>query len=405
MQGRLKILLICITLATFAQVNADLYLPSLPGIVAAFTSPASHAQLTVSLYMFGFSVSPLVYAPLSDGLGRRKPLIVGIIISLVGTLVCLGASSIDALIAGRFIQGLGAGACMSISRPILVDTFHGNDLSRVSSFMSLGSIVMVAGAPAIGGYIEHYFGWRMNFSFLLMYGVSLLTLVFILLPETHEARHLDHIKGAAIKRNLISLLSNYQFVASTLVIFLSYGAILAWLTISPILLQKIVGLTPIQYGWMAFVTGGAYVSFAFVNSQVVKRFGMRTMLLVGVILNFISGLWLLAFGLLGIINIWVIMIPMFFYVGACSFIFPNLIGSVMTAFKHIAGLASALLSTLQILGGAFTSAYVSFIPVKTQVPLGIILTAYAMVSLTLLWLVQLATGKTSGNNSQRELHF
>src|SRR3990167_8473181 len=128
------IFLIMVMVSSLGQIMSDVYLPSLPAIGIGLHAGSQAAQFSLSIYMFGFAISILVYGPLSDGIGRRKPLLVGLCLCLIGSIVCFSAQSIQIMIIGRLVQGLGAGATLSISQPILRDLFDGKTLAKYSSY-------------------------------------------------------------------------------------------------------------------------------------------------------------------------------------------------------------------------------------------------------------------------------
>ena len=159
------------------QAATDIYLPSVHAISIYFAVHHNAVQLTISLYMLGLAVSQLVYGPLSDGIGRKTPLIIGLVISFVGCLLCLCAWRIEVLMLGRFIQGMGAGACSCLFRVILNDVFQGNAMVKASSYIIMIFTITLPIMPVVGGYLQHHFFWQANFivlggiySFSVMYG-------------------------------------------------------------------------------------------------------------------------------------------------------------------------------------------------------------------------------------------
>ncbi len=149
----LSLFAIILLLATSGQIAADLYLPSLPFIAKGLKSPIHLVQLSLSLYMIGLASSQLIYGPLSDGIGRKKPIIIGFTLLVIGSIICLTASSIKSLIIGRCIQGMGAGCSISLSRAILRDIYTGKHLAKLGSYLAVCSVAIMASAPLVGGYI------------------------------------------------------------------------------------------------------------------------------------------------------------------------------------------------------------------------------------------------------------
>lgn len=221
--------IILVLISSLGHVSTDLYLPSLPAIAENLQASFQSVKLTISIYVLGFAIAPLIYGPLSDGIGRRKPLIAGLIIYLIGSLICFSAQNIQLLIAGRLLQGIGAGAGTTLFRSILRDLFSGDKLARYGSYSALVTVGALAAAPIIGGYLQLYLGWRSNFIFLFCITFLALISVSFIIPETNQHLHPEHLTAKKIKSNFFTLVSNPIFVSYSLINFLTYGAILAWL--------------------------------------------------------------------------------------------------------------------------------------------------------------------------------
>src|SRR3989338_6223909 len=158
------VLAVCLT-----QLASDIYAPSLPGIASYFHTNVDLAQWSMAIYMLGVALSQLVYGPLSEGVGRKKPLLTGLIIMIVGTLICLFSPSIKVLILGRLIQGCGAGACAALWRSIFRDLFTGEELSKYGSYLVVFIMFIIPAAPLLGGYLEEFYSWRACFAFMTLY--------------------------------------------------------------------------------------------------------------------------------------------------------------------------------------------------------------------------------------------
>ena len=155
----------------------DLYTPSLPAIANALNVKVNAAQLTLSVFIFAVAISQFIYGILSDALGRKIILLAGILISLVGCILCMMANSIEALLIGRFIQGFGARACTSQWRAIFRDVYQGEMLAKMGAYLGNFLVFTVVAAPFLGGYLQNFFCWEANF-FLTLCTLILLLMVF-----------------------------------------------------------------------------------------------------------------------------------------------------------------------------------------------------------------------------------
>lgn len=366
-----RFFVIVILLGTGSQVAADLYLASLPSIAHYFHTNSTAAQLTVSIYMYGVCFSQCIYGPLSDGIGRRIPILLGLSICILGTLICSFASSINILVIGRLLQGLGAGAGLTLSRAIMRDLFAGEKIARYSSYFAIFSIAIMAGAPLIGSYILEFLSWQYNFIFLGIYFFLVLTLIFFVLTETNIHLHPENLRWPVIKKNAKTLLTSVHFLGYSFCGAFAYGGILAWLTTGPILLQKSMGLTPIQYGWVTFFVAFGNAIGGFTNGRIVMNYGINRMIFVSSILMLTASILLCLFVYLDILTVKSVALPAMLYLFSCGFIFANSVAGALNYFPKISGFASSIYGTLQILGGAIYSTIISYSPETTQLPLGI----------------------------------
>ncbi len=373
MNSTTKFILLLLFLSVIGQIANDIYLPSLPFIAKNLQSDVTTVQLTLTVFMIGLTVSQFFYGSLSDAFGRKIPFIIGIVLVFIGSLICLIANQINTLMIGRLIQGIGAGASITITRAMMRDHFSKEELARHNSFMALASIGILAIAPTIGGYLQQYFNWRANFLFLLIYSlISFLILVFYI-SESNQHRDVKHIKIKNILQNYLSLLSGRYFMGYALCPFFAFAAFVAWVASGPILLQKTLHLSPVEYGWCYFITACAFTLGALINRQVVKRFSINKMILFGIGILFLSSALLLLFYFLGFINVYVIVIPAFILVLAGSFIFPNSSAGAFDKIPHMVGVGAALFGGLQILGGVIASSLIAVLPSTTQLPMAIII--------------------------------
>ena len=224
-------------LSSIGLVATDVYLPSLPFIEVDLSTTKNIAQLSLTFYLVSFSLSQLFYGPLSDKIGRRKVALGGLTISLFGTLVCIFAPSIYLLILGRLIQGLGLGAGSTLARSIRRDVHSGNDLSHFGSYIIIGTSILFAIAPAIGGYIQEYIGWRFNFLFLLVFTLFGLICVWFWLPETNKNPNLLALKFKSMVHHYFVLLKSPVFMGYSLCSGLAFGGFAAYLVSTPFLLK------------------------------------------------------------------------------------------------------------------------------------------------------------------------
>lgn len=374
-------LILILFISSFGQVASDLYLPSLPGIAQDLQVNVHWSQFTITLYMFGYSISQLIYGPLSDGLGRRVLILVGMLLGLIGSILCTISPDIWWLYAGRLLQGLGLGAGMALSRPMLRDLFSKETLAVYNSYLAIVSVVILSVGPILGGYIEYYIGWRFNFLFLSLYAFVLIIVFYLKVPETNPHLHPDHLKPAVILNNTITLISSFVFLRFTAAVFMTYAGILAWLTAAPIVLQEQAGLSPVEFGWLYVFSGLGFAVGGIINAWLVARLKIERMIFLGFFIQLIAGLFMIVTYWAGYFNVWVIIIPVTIYMVGSALIFPNASAGALSPFPKIAGTAGSIFGFLQILGGALSSALISLNKEENQLPMGIALLITAILAM------------------------
>lgn len=377
----IDLLIIILLVSSLGQVTSDLYLPSLPDMAKSLDVNTPWIQFTIAIYMAGFCLSQLIYGPWSDAVGRRTPLLVGLSINFIGGLVCWFSPNIHLLFLGRFLQGLGVGAANSLARPILRDLFEKEKLAIYNSYLSVSSVFVLSTAPILGGYIQHYVGWRYNFLFLSTYGLFILFSYYSKVPETNQHHHQDNYKLKTILINAETLLKSPIFLRFSLCPLLTYAGILAWLTVAPIVLQEKVGLNSVQFGWLYIFSGIGFATGAFLNVKLVTRFGIDKMMELGFFCQLSAGGLMLFFYLLGYINTYVIIAPIILFMMGSSLVFPNSSTGALTPFPKIAGMAGALFGFVQILGGTISSSAVALTQNENQFPIAISFIIIALLSI------------------------
>ncbi len=203
------------------------------------------------------------------------------------------------------------------------------------------------------------------------------------MKETNQYMHLHKNSIRNIAKNSRTLLTSPVFMGYSICIMLTFGGILAWLTTLPIILQEVVGLTAVQFGWISAMAGLFFIVGGFANAMLVNRFGLDTMLKLGLLIMLLGGCIMLWFGLRGAINAVVIMVPVVTYIIGSSMIFSNAYAGAFHPFAKMAGTAGAIFGFLQILGGAVSSMVMSYVHSYDQIPLAIALIASSLLAFSI----------------------
>lgn len=370
-------------IACLTSVATDIYAPSLAAIASTMHVPVGWAQFSLTIFMLGLALSQLIYGPISEGVGRRIPLIVGLLIFIGGSLLSIFATRIEFLVLGRLVQGFGAGACSSLWRSIFRDVYQGDDLAKYGAWLSVIITFFVPAVPVLGGYFQHYIGWRASFGFLIFYSLMALLLIVYVFKETSQHHHPERLKSPFILQSFKELLGSSIFMGYTLSVFFCYGAFFSWFAVGPVLLIKHIGLSPVTFGWISFVIGACAMALAgAINGKVVKRLGGKFMLRFGWTTMFASGCLLLIGQAFFGVNLYAIIGPVFLFYFGVTFIWPNAFAAAFTPFGHIAGYAGSLYSFMQLGGGALIGSITTRLPANSPLPMAVIF----MVSPILAWL-------------------
>ncbi|WHA05508.1 multidrug effflux MFS transporter [Candidatus Bandiella numerosa] len=382
--NNLKFLIAITLIACTATVSSDIYAPSIPEISNYFDISISLAQSSMVIFMFSLACSQLIYGPLADVYGRKKPLILGTIIFIIGNILSVFSNDILMLNFSRFIQGFGAGASASLWRTMFRDKYSSTDMAKYGGYLTIAMTFIMPAAPLVGGYLQEIFSWQASFIFMIIYAITGVFFIVLFIAESHKINDIHKFSFINILKNYSTLISNKVFIGYTFCSFLCFGALFSWFIIGPVIIIHHLEHTPSLFGWLALICAGFPIFIGgYLNGKFVNTYGSQNLLKFGWSVMFIAGI-LLFFGfyIFGV-NVLAIFIPItLFNLGIC-FVFPNSFAQAFEPFGHIAGTASALYGCLQIAGAVIIGAIASYVPNNNQVPLAIIM----MISPVLSWLI------------------
>ncbi len=384
---------LALLLVTLGQFAIDMYLPSMPSMVADLETTKSLVQQTLTFFLVSFALSQLIYGPLSDRFGRRIVLLCGLFIFILGCVGAYFARSIEFLIVMRFVQGMGIGAANVLCRAILRDLYHGHDLAKKVTFLGILWVVSPVIAPVIGGYIEEFWGWRMNFALLALFVLLIWIWAFFFLPETKDRSHRQSMHPVAIGKNYLLLLKSRSFMGYVLADFFLYGVLSSFYVAGPFLLQRTLGLSPVIFGWTMLIISGGYLLGSACNIRLVHFFQQKNVIKIGVAWILMITLVMVIASMRGIFNLPVVAASLCLLFFGIAFIFTNCIGLSLSIFPQIAGSASAVWGFFAYMGGTLATSVMSYFPEKTFLPL-----SFALLVQCLLTALVLMIGMPSANN-------
>jgi DHA1 family bicyclomycin/chloramphenicol resistance-like MFS transporter len=370
--GRIQLIIILGALSAFGPLSTDMYLPSLPSLGHDFSTGAAQAQLTLSTCFLGLAIGQIIAGPLSDALGRYRPLLVGLAAFTLTSFLCTIAPSIYMLFLLRFVLGLGGAAGIVIARAIVRDLYEGTELARFFSLLLLVNGLAPILAPVSGGALLRFTSWRGIFVVLTIIGILLFLAAALGLKETlpSEGRQSRGI-GSTLK-TFRQLLTTRTFVGYALSCGLGYAAMFAYISGSSFVLQGIYGLSP-QLFSVAFAVNALGIMLAGqINGRLVGRVSPKRLLAVGLSISATGGVLLLlvAFSRIGLVGV---LPALFLVVASVGIIGPNATSLALAGLPSVAGSASALLGVLQFSLGALVSPLVGAFGVGTALPMAAVI--------------------------------
>ena len=347
----------------------DIYLPSLPSIAKDFNTDGSTLQLSLTSYFIAMAIAQMVYGSVSDMYGRRPPLIAGMAIYIIGAIGCALAPSVHALIAFRFIQGLGAGAGAVIARAIVRDLHTGPEAARLMSLLMLVFSISPLLAPLAGSFIVSVGTWRDIFWVLTAFGVLGAFLVTFILNETRtkEKRLESSLSGAF--RNYGLLLIDPYFMGVVGIAAFGMSSYMVYVSNSSFVIIEHFGLSPSAYGIMFALNAIPFFVFSQMNARLAKRYGLRRVVRTAALLYSSMMVLLLATRLAGIDNFVVMTVLLLAGYGFLGLVVPSSAVLALEAHGRIAGTASALMGTLQFVAASIVTALVSLFFDGTSMPM------------------------------------
>lgn len=347
---------ITVLLAIMGLIGTDIFVPSLPSIAQAFQQTPNYTQLTISLFLASFALSQLCYGPISDRVGRKPPLIFGVLIFIIGSAICIHAHSFTCLCIGRIIQGVGVGAGLSLARVILRDCYKDAALAVKTSQIAIFVSLTPALAPFLGGILQQQFGFHASFIFMLCYGLLLLLLLVCCFQETIQHKD-NRLTLRSTLNNYGTLLKNTFFIRYAMIAGLAFASIILYANVMPFIIQNQLKLSAVANGSVILIAALGISSGAFISSKIVRRVTSAQLVNYGLMIFVLCGLLLLitehVFG-----TSLMSLVPLLFLITmACGFIFPNALTLCFSAIDCNIGIAGAIYGSTQ----TFISMLINFL--------------------------------------------
>ncbi|NIJ55141.1 multidrug effflux MFS transporter [Dyadobacter arcticus] len=363
------LILILGSLATVSPFSIDMYLPGFPRIAADLHTTIDKVQLSLTSYFIGICFGQMLYGPLVDRFGRKKPLYTGLVVYIIASFGCSLTSSVDALIGMRFLQAIGGCAGMVASQALVSDLFPVE--RRAEAFSSITLVIAVSPmiAPTVGGYVTSNMAWQWVFIILAGIVSLIVVAVYFFLPTGKEPDNSVSLRPKAVLNGYATVIRQPQFAIYTFAGGLANAATFAYIAGSSDVFMNIYHVTEQQYGWIFAFLAFAMIGSTQLNHLLLRRFKSEQIIKATLIYQSVLGIILI----LGIYNNWFGLLcligMMFLFLTGQGLTGPNTSALSLAPFRKHTGSASALLGSWRMGTGALLSGVVSFLHNQTAMPM------------------------------------
>lgn len=348
----LSFLLILSALMAFTSLSTDIYLPAMPTMEKQL---GGNAELTITGFLTGFAIAQLIWGPISDRIGRKLPLFIGMVLFVIGSVGCALSESMSAVVFWRVFQAIGACVGPMLSRAMIRDRFAQSQAAQMLSTLTIIMAIAPIAGPFIGGGLLKVATWHWIFWLLAVIGVLMFITIFKL-PETLpiEKRASGSLWNAF--KNYRTLLANATFMRYTLSVTFFYVAAYAFITGSPFVYIDYFGVAAQNYGFLFGLNIIGIMSLSFLNRKLVSRFALSKLLVVSSLVAFVASAVFFVLAWANIGGIWSVIVPMFVMFSMNGIIAACANAAALAAVPNqVAGSAAALLGSLQYGSGIISS--------------------------------------------------
>lgn len=377
-------------LVGFPQFSETVYSPALPDIVNNLHTNNDLVQWTLSIYFIGFALGVFIWGRISDRMGRRPAMLMGVSIYIAGSLLCFIANHIGYLLFARLVQGLGASCGSVLTQAIARESLQGE--KRHQFFAATGFIIAfsIALGPFVGGYLTQLFSWRANFLLLVILGISIILLTSLRLPETRCAQSIQNKK---ISEVLVMLAKDKYVLGCIWLVAAVNGILFSYYAEGPFIFIQQLHLTESQYGWLGSMIAAAALLGSLCAKHMLKHFSAIKLIAIGCTIMLLSSVLLVLNSLSGLIttfhpvmSVVLIMIPMMGIIfGSFGCIIPMALSTALHNYQSVLGTASALFGLSYYIVIALLTGIMGLIHTGTLLPMPIYFLVLSIISMIIYY--------------------
>jgi DHA1 family bicyclomycin/chloramphenicol resistance-like MFS transporter len=381
---QLQLVLVLGSLTALGPFSIDMYLPAFPVIARDLHTTTEDVAISLSSFFIGISLGQLLYGPLLDRFGRKKPLVIGLTVYVLASIGCLFVATLNQLIVLRAIQAVGSCAAAVASVAMVRDFFPVKDSARIFSLLMLVVGVSPMLAPTVGSYITVLFGWHAIFVALLGLGLLNLFSTIFLLPSKFIPDVSISLKPAPIIKGFLAVTFEPQFFTYAFAGAISFAGLFAYVAGSPVVFMEVYKVSTQVYGWIfAFLSIGL-IGSSQVNSFLLKRYKSEQIILWALVCQLAFTVIFYVGIYLNVVGVFEAIVFLFLFLSSIGFINPNTVALSIAPFKKNAGTASALMGAIQMGMGALASSALSLFHSKSAEPMTLVMIITSVVAMLVL---------------------
>ncbi|GGE29913.1 Bcr/CflA family drug resistance efflux transporter [Agaricicola taiwanensis] len=370
-------------LTAMNPLSIDMYLPSLPILTQELGATPAEGQLTLSIFLAGFAVGQIFYGPLSDRYGRKPLLLAGLVIFAAASVICASVTSIEGLIAARFLQAVGGSGPVVLARSMVRDFYSGPRAGQELARMGVIMGVVPAGAPLLGGLLENLFGWRASFILIFVIACLLLGVVWAKLPETVREKRREPITLLSIFNGYRFLLLSAAYRGYVALTSIAFAGLFAYISASSFVLQGIYGLDEFHFALMFAMAVLGFVVGGFIGSKVVRKIGIDGAIRLGSWFLAAGGILMLLAVILGPGHPLEVTLPITIYLVGIGLVMPQALAGAMQPFPDRAGSASSLSGLLQMTTASIAGVGIGHVIGETVLPVALAIAGLGLLALVI----------------------
>ena len=383
---RLSLVLVLGFLIALGPLTIDMYLPSLPTISTDLGATAAAVQLTLTGTLVGLALGQLLVGPISDAVGRRTPLLFGVGVHILASVLCVIAPNLAVLGTLRVLQGLGAAAAAVVAMAIVRDLFTGLPAAKLLSRLMLVMGAAPILAPTLGGITLTWTSWRGVFVVLALFGIAILTVTALALPETLPVERRRNGGVAGTIRDYGRLFSDRAYIGLILVAGLAMAAMFAYVSGSSFVFQDQYGLSEQQFGFVFGAGAVGLITATQLNVRLLSRWSPSQVLIGALSGGAAAGVVLLVFAATGFGGLPGVLVPLWLVLASAGLALPNAPALALSRHGEAAGTAAALLGAVQFGVGALAAPLVGVLGTDA-VAMALVIACGMLSAITVLLLV------------------